>query len=354
MNPLVSVILPIYNAEQHIENALRTLDRQGLSEDSYEIIMVDDGSSDGTAGLIDAAERDRPNVVALHHASNKGAGAARNDGLAAARGTYTYFMDVDDELEDNALSTLVRQCEEEELDVLFFAAEIVFESEKVRGLLSPNAQDFFDRKVKPGVRDGERLFIDMQQAGNFCVSPCMLMARRDFQLERHVRFAEGIINEDNYYTLLLTLRAQRANVNPHRFYRYLIREGSVTTKNRSGFKRFDAHLWLSHAFEVECYRAILADKHELACALARQENYLRGVAMDSFMTVEEPHPALAATDELSTWLARVPFEQLKQSRNEIARLQARIDELESSTTWKAGRLITAPFRTAKNLLKGRS
>ena len=96
----VSVIVPIYNGERFVESCCNQLAIQTLSE--IEIILVDDGSTDGTGALCDEMQARYPNVRAVHQ-QNAGVSAARNCGVRLARGKYVAFVDVDDEYEPDML-----------------------------------------------------------------------------------------------------------------------------------------------------------------------------------------------------------------------------------------------------------
>ncbi|HRD51415.1 MAG TPA: glycosyltransferase family A protein [Flavobacteriales bacterium] len=92
----VSIVLPCYNAERHLERCLTSLFVQ--THRPLELIAVDDGSSDGTVAMLESATRRAPFPMQVLRQANAGACAARNAGMRAARGTYIQFMDADDEI----------------------------------------------------------------------------------------------------------------------------------------------------------------------------------------------------------------------------------------------------------------
>jgi len=103
MSVRVSVVIPAYNAEQHMGACFADLRAQTLAD--IEILCVNDGSTDATGALIDAQAAGDPRIRVLHQA-NAGVSAARNAGLDMARGAYVAFMDADDHLPSHALQTL--------------------------------------------------------------------------------------------------------------------------------------------------------------------------------------------------------------------------------------------------------
>lgn len=119
ISPRVSVIVPVHNAEKYLGECLDSILRQ--TEKSIEVICVDDGSTDGSPSILsDFAARD--DRVRLLRQACSGAGAARNAGLAVARGTYLSFLDSDDFFEPQMLEAAANRMEELEADVIVFGS----------------------------------------------------------------------------------------------------------------------------------------------------------------------------------------------------------------------------------------
>jgi len=114
----VSVIVPVYNPGSHIDDCIRTLAGQSLPPEDYEVIFVDDGSTDGTDERLDALAAEHPHVR-VHHIPNSGwPGRPRNVGLDHARGDYVYFVDNDDWLGEEALERLHERAQSTGADVV--------------------------------------------------------------------------------------------------------------------------------------------------------------------------------------------------------------------------------------------
>lgn len=103
MNPLVSIIVPVYKVESYLDDCIKSIIGQSFKE--FELILIDDGSPDNCPAMCDAwAEKDaRLKVV---HKKNGGVGSARNEGLKIASGEWVWFIDSDDTIEENALALL--------------------------------------------------------------------------------------------------------------------------------------------------------------------------------------------------------------------------------------------------------
>lgn len=92
--PRVSVIMPVYNAAGFLEETIASVSAQSLTD--WELLVVDDGSSDGSADILARLAASDPRIRPLSSGGNQGAGAARNLAMAAARGRYLAFLDADD------------------------------------------------------------------------------------------------------------------------------------------------------------------------------------------------------------------------------------------------------------------
>lgn len=116
--PAVTVIVPVYNPGPHIDACIRTLLDQSLPAEDYEVIFVDDGSTDETPDRLDALAHAHPNVRAVHIANSGWPGRPRNIGLELARGDYVYFVDNDDWLAPEALERLLARARADDADIV--------------------------------------------------------------------------------------------------------------------------------------------------------------------------------------------------------------------------------------------
>lgn len=99
--PFFSIVMPAYNAGQYIRKAIESIQRQ--TQKDWELILIDDGSTDNSGKIAEEFKAADDRIVVLHHTANKGSSAARNTGEKAARGRYLWFMDSDDYVEDTLL-----------------------------------------------------------------------------------------------------------------------------------------------------------------------------------------------------------------------------------------------------------
>ncbi len=119
MNPCVSVIIPVYNVEKYIHRCVDSVLAQTL--DNIEIILVDDGSPDGSPAICDEYAKKDPRVKVIHK-ENGGLASARNAGMKVAAGEYMFFVDSDDWLEEDGLEILYNKAKETGVDFVKYRA----------------------------------------------------------------------------------------------------------------------------------------------------------------------------------------------------------------------------------------
>lgn len=111
----LSIIIPAYNAEKFLPKCLESCLHQDIPTDDYEIIVVDDGSTDNTSKIVDSYQNVNPNVRYIFQENAK-QGAARNNGLRQACGEYIWFVDADDWIKENCLNRILTALKEKDLE----------------------------------------------------------------------------------------------------------------------------------------------------------------------------------------------------------------------------------------------
>lgn len=114
----LSIILPIYNTEDYLIRCLDSVFNQDLSDNEYELIAINDGSTDNCLSILKEYKNQHKNLVLIDQ-NNAGDSEARNRGLEIARGTYLTFLDSDDAIEYFTLGTIIAKAEKENLDILY-------------------------------------------------------------------------------------------------------------------------------------------------------------------------------------------------------------------------------------------
>lgn len=226
----LSIIVPVYNVEAFLTKCVDSLLAQDLPADDYEIIIVDDGSTDGSGALADALAAEHGNIRVIHQ-RNRGLSGARNAGIPVASGTYFMFVDSDDFLCPNVLGTLVGLMESKKLDLLRFNYQNVNMDGEV---FEPNkyVKPFVDYSDE--VCDGET-FLN-ERLGYACYAWQFLVKSSILRQEGH-GFKEGIYFEDVEWTPRILLQARRVASTDTLVYNYLFRTGSIARNKDAEKKR---------------------------------------------------------------------------------------------------------------------
>lgn len=117
MEKKLSIIIPVYNVEQYVEKCLRSCAEQNIPADEYEIIVINDGSTDNSLKIIKKVIAEHYNFILIDK-PNGGVSSARNAGLYIAQGEYVWFVDADDWIADNCLQAIVDTLVADHLDIL--------------------------------------------------------------------------------------------------------------------------------------------------------------------------------------------------------------------------------------------
>ena len=127
----LSIIIPMYNAATSIEKCLVSTQRQDIPTTDYEVIVINDGSTDGSLNIVTEIAK-RYNNVRFYSQPNGGLSVARNAGLDHAKGDYIFFLDSDDWIAENCLKKIIMTCEENKLDMLRICAANVIDGVPIR------------------------------------------------------------------------------------------------------------------------------------------------------------------------------------------------------------------------------
>ena len=122
----LSIIIPMYNAASSIERCLVSTQRQNIAKTDYEVIVINDGSTDNSLEVANGVASRYSNIQ-LYSQENGGLSRARNAGLDKAKGDYIFFLDSDDSIAENCLEKIISKCKEHNLDILRICAANVID-----------------------------------------------------------------------------------------------------------------------------------------------------------------------------------------------------------------------------------
>ena len=219
----LSIIIPAYNVEKYIDRCLESVLDQDLRLKDYEIIIVDDGSTDSTYTLITKWERECENIVVIKQ-QNFGLSVARNQGLNQAVGDYIFFIDSDDKIQPNILKKLVNVSEKNELDILRF------------NFFNSGQQNFYGEFNK--LYCGINFF-------KFCEgiwSSWLQLFKREYLISNNFYFKRGITSEDIELMPKVYLSANRVMAVNVCVYYYMYNPSSITREKKFDIDRISKRI----------------------------------------------------------------------------------------------------------------
>lgn len=181
---LLSVIIPMYNAEKYIKRCIESCYKQGLKESEFEIIVVNDGSTDNSEEAVKTIQREHTNIV-YYIEKNLGQGAARNLGIEKAVGKYVLFLDSDDYLLPNSVTYVLCEARNKSAEI----ARFLIDTELADGTIRKGN---FDNKPIDKVITGEYALLHSDDIGSVCGGLYM----RKFIISHGFKFITDIKHED--------------------------------------------------------------------------------------------------------------------------------------------------------------
>ena len=196
--PLVSVIIPSYNAESYIEECVNSVLSQSLKD--FELIVVDDGSTDSTVNLVKTFQDNRLSLIEAPHSN---AGRARNLGMSKATGNYLYFLDADDFISEDCLLKFTECAEETNADVVICKSHYLDDKTKETSPLPFSMIDVETNKVLAGDALPHKPF------QSFVGWPWDKLFRRDFVEGLGIAFQEQRTSNDALFVFVALAKAAR-------------------------------------------------------------------------------------------------------------------------------------------------
>lgn len=342
----VSVVIPVYNTEKYIIECIESV--LANKEVKYEIICIDDGSTDSSLELLqDLAEKN--DSIKVFKQENKGQSAARNRAIQESSGKYIYFLDSDDKIGKDALKRLFDYLERDNLDVLYFSGSSFYETEELSKKFKNFDMAYQRSGVYEGFSSGLELLQQLWKQKDFSVSPCIQIIRKEFLQKYDISFYEGIIHEDNLFTFQIIINAERAKcVNDIFFYRR-VRESSIMTREITYKNLFGYFI---------CFKKMI--DYVYGSRIKPEEEYIVDAVLRSVKFHVRRNYNLIDKEEREKFYRqlnigeRIFFKSiiLQEIETEI-RNKRKIKDLEAiktSISYRVGKLITWPFRKVKTII----
>lgn len=228
--PKVSIIVPVYNAEEFLADCLNSIICQTLSD--IEVICVNDGSSDNSSDILEDF-RKRDARVRIINKENGGLSSARNVGMKNATGIYIGFVDSDDWVDENYFELLYKLAIENSADVCMANVKRFYTLSNSIDMIS-DIGDLIN-EIRPN------LVVKVNDRKKVIATSivCNKLFSRDFLNFNDFQFWEGLFWEDNPFTVMTTIRANKIGIVRDSYYYYRIHSGNMIISAASDRKSFD-------------------------------------------------------------------------------------------------------------------
>jgi len=278
MNPKVSVVVPVYNVEKYLEACVHSILDQSIQD--FEIILVDDGSTDNSGKICDALKEKNGNIRVLHK-DNAGLSHTRNTGMDMAQGDYITFIDSDDTIHPDYLRILLSLIEDYKADMS--SCGFLFCNEGEEPCYNDNQ---YSKGALPG-KDALKLMLSGKLHGT---SACALLIKRE--LAKRFLFPIGKYHEDDLTTYKYFLNAEIVAYTKAPLYTYFQRKNSIMHKpfGKIDIDELDAGDEIYNECEIlgrEFAEAALAKKLENYCQVMSKFPALKTISFETFCRINK-------------------------------------------------------------------
>ena len=231
--PILSIIIPIYNVENYLRPCLDSILNQQNAQD-YEIICVNDGSTDSSASILEEYQITYPSLIVITQC-NKGLSQARNTGLSIAKGTYIGFVDSDDFVHPHMFLELIQLIKSKRTDFAICGTQLEPEAN-----FPSNKIEEFDNYLRIKKKRTKR--ISQKDYNNINCVVWNKIFRRSIIEQFHIRFPGGLLYEDNVFTKKYIIYSKRYTATLHKMYHYRLRSKSLMNTETPCLKNAEDHL----------------------------------------------------------------------------------------------------------------
>lgn len=269
--PSVSIIMPAYNAEKYIAATVQSIINQ--SEEAWELLIIDDGSTDTTFQICQSYA-DKDERITVYHQSNTGVSVARNKGLEKARGTYIVFVDADDILLDDSLKIRIQLMDD--ADMALASYDVIDESGRtIETMTSCQSCIWNQRQALANISVGDGEIGYQGYLWNKIFSRAIIM-------EHNIRFETGIVyNEDRLFVVEYVLYSKKVRISNEKVYKYLQNangamgkldhmQDSACEKFLTEFTAYQKICDKLQAFDIGLYQLCAADAQRRARCLYKE------------------------------------------------------------------------------------
>lgn len=297
--PLVSVIIPCYNAEKYIDICMKSLLNQTLGFENLEVILVNDASTDGTLEKLYEYEKQySDNIMVVNYEENRKQGYARNLGIQYSRAKYITFLDVDDYVASDMTEKMYRKMEEGNYDYVICNYYRVIHGKPM--IMEEDAQEEeLCYEINSEEKRKKFLVTDTPFKGS-----CGTFYKREFLVEHNIFYPSDTFYEDLFWLGLLRFYAKKVCVIPDRLYYYVNWDNASVVTKPNSTHQFE-RLYVMELFLEEVKKRGLYEKYKWEAEMYfLQLYYINSV---SFFAMHFEHCPLQILHKMrETVLEKVP------------------------------------------------
>lgn len=304
MKPLLTVVIPVYNVERYLKRCIESVLAQEWKD--YEILLVDDGSTDHSPQICDDYVKDY-DFISVIHKENGGLSEARNTGISHAKGEYVYFPDSDDWIEPDTFIALAEALESLEFDIISFNREFV-KGEEDAIVSEPEVTQVFE---------GKDAFVQMLKHRYITGFANDKIYRKSLFVDNNILFPSRKYYEDLGTNYKLFLSAKKVYATNQKYYHYLIDNPDSITQSWNEKKFRDMFGFYKEVFYSDFVRSQL-NQEELHIS---QLYYVNGLIhiLASLYKSKLDREYIDITDEVKQELLKnsVSLSQMKDQPNKL-------------------------------------
>ena len=253
----LSIIVPVFNVENYLPKCLNSLLKTKGIEDA-EIILIDDGSTDGSGAIADKYSSEYSNIRVIHK-DNEGPSAARNLGIKEAFGKYISFIDSDDEVVPGLYSKVIALAAVSDDDMFLWDAELIVEDGRSMATKNEGYFSHYGLEKTEKTYTGKQIIETLlRNSGDFVATVWLGAYRKDFLTGNGLLFEQGLIHEDEFWVPQAMINAKSVHYIPHKIYRYRQRKGSIMNPESKDRTEHVASLMKIYPSLYEYYEEVLA------------------------------------------------------------------------------------------------
>lgn len=219
-NPLISVIIPVYNVEKYLERCVNSVFRQIYR--NLEIILVNDGSIDSSPDICRKIQEKHPDIILINK-QNGGLGSARNAGIDAANGDFIAFLDSDDWVTPDCYEYMLNLLIKNDADISDVGVFQVYSENELMPVCEEKIEFLEGMKILE-----HYLYRGMKEQKGAPYSSCRKLYKRDLFQKSDIRFDEKVVSEDTCFNFRILSNCKKIAVSNQKKYFYFQGESSIT------------------------------------------------------------------------------------------------------------------------------